>query len=108
MIKIQGSSPRRWSVLVLGLGIFVLAAAVTPAQQWVTGTRDPGQTQDEEFAKLYTEWTGEPRFGSPLVDHLPAVEGIPTPNDVLGHHVGAPVGSDHLPITVELRVSLEP
>ena len=30
------------------------------------------------------------RYGSPLVDHLPAVSGIPTPKDVLGHHIGAP------------------
>ena len=36
------------------------------------------------------EWTGDPRYGSPLVDHLPKVPGIPTPKDVLGYHVGAP------------------
>ena len=61
-----------------------------PAQQWVTETRDPKQTQDEDFAKAYEEWTGEPRYGSPLVDHLPRVQGIPTPKDVLGYHIGAP------------------
>ena len=27
---------------------------------------------------------------SPLVDHLPRVAGIPSPKDVLGHHIGAP------------------
>ena len=27
---------------------------------------------------------------SPLVDHLPMVPGIPSPKDVLGHHIGAP------------------
>src|SRR5262249_27074739 len=32
----------------------------------------------------------EPRYGSPLVDHLPVVKGIPTPKDVLGYYVGAP------------------
>src|SRR6478672_3876821 len=35
-------------------------------------------------------WTAEPRYGSPLVDHLPKVTGIPSPKDVLGYHVGAP------------------
>ena len=81
--------PNRWLPL-FGIGVFLLAAAGTPAQQWVGATRDPNQAQDEEFAKLYAEWTGEPRFGSPLVDHLPLVPGIPTPKDVLGHHIGAP------------------
>ena len=63
---------------------------VPPAQQWVTETRDPKQTQDEDFAKAYAEWTGRVHYGSPLVDHLPKVAGIPTPKDVLGYHVGAP------------------
>ena len=52
-----------------------LPAPALPAQQWVTETRDPKQTQDEDFAKAYREWTGEPRYGSPLVDHLPKVAG---------------------------------
>ena len=36
------------------------------------------------------EWTTQPYFISPLVDHLPMVKGIPTPKDVLGYHIGAP------------------
>jgi hypothetical protein len=63
---------------------------VLPAQTWVTETRDPKQIQDEDFAKSYQMWTAEPRYGSPLVDHLPKVNGIPSPKDVLGYHVGAP------------------
>ena len=35
-------------------------------------------------------WTTRPEFISPLVDHLPKVSGIPSPKDVLGHHVGEP------------------
>jgi Zinc carboxypeptidase len=81
--------PRTWSIF-LGLVIFLSAMASTPAQQWVTETRDPKQTQDEDFAKAYVEWTGEPRYGSPLVDHLPKVAGIPSPKDILGYHIGAP------------------
>jgi hypothetical protein len=75
---------------IVGVGVFALGLAVTPAQEWVTGTRDPNQVQDEDFAKMYAEWTGDPKFGSPLVDHLPRVPGVPMPKDVLGHHVGAP------------------
>src|SRR5438105_6820192 len=68
----------------------VLAARVVVAQQMVTETRDPKQKQDEDFAKAYAEWTSEPRYGSPLVDHLPVVAGVPTPKAVLGYYVGAP------------------
>ena len=59
-------------------------------QAAVNETRDPNQKQDEEFAKLYATWTGEAKYGSPLVDHLPLVAGIPTPNSVLGYYIGAP------------------
>jgi hypothetical protein len=76
--------------LIVCIGVLVFGLAVTPAQEWVTGTRDPAQTQDEDFAKMYAEWTGEPIFGSPLVDHLPRVPGIPMPKDILGYHIGAP------------------
>ncbi|MGH7618557.1 MAG: M14 family zinc carboxypeptidase, partial [Gemmatimonadaceae bacterium] len=66
------------------------SAGTLLAQQSVTETRDPRQKQDAAFAKLYTQWTSEPRYGSPLVDHLPLVRGIPTPKDVLGYYIGAP------------------
>ena len=61
-----------------------------PAQQWVTETRDPKQTQDEDFAKAYAEWTGEPQLRQPA--RRPPAEGggHPEPKDVLGYHIGAP------------------
>ncbi len=87
------SSPRTrrrlWTILLGFLTLGLLGTGL-PAQQWVTETRDPKQTQDEDFAKMYREWTGETRFGSPLVDHLPKVPGIPSPKDHLGYHIGAP------------------
>src|SRR6187431_897374 len=86
----QGTTGRRIWILTLSLLAVLLAGVATPAQQWVTETRDPKQTQDEDFAKAYQMWTAEPRYGSPLVDHLPRVNGIPSPKDVLGYHVGAP------------------
>ncbi|HXT17278.1 MAG TPA: M14 family zinc carboxypeptidase [Gemmatimonadaceae bacterium] len=60
------------------------------AQAAVNETRDPHQTQYDDFAKLYTQWTGGAQYGSPLVDHLPKVSGIPSPKDVLGYYIGAP------------------
>src|SRR4029077_13259545 len=84
------ASGRRLTTGLLGFGVFLLAFVSNPAQPMVTQTRDPKQTQDENFAKLYAEWTGEPQYGSPLVDHLPLVKGIPTPKDVLGYYIGAP------------------
>ena len=60
------------------IGAALLLAGITvPAQQMVTETRDPAQTQDEDFAKSVKEWTTQPYFISPLVDHLPKVAGHP-------------------------------
>jgi hypothetical protein len=82
-------TPRRlrWALVIVAS---VLTTIAMPAQQMVTETRDPKQTQDEDFAKSVKEWTTQPYFISPLVDHLPRVQGIPMPKDVLGYHIGAP------------------
>ena len=45
---------------------------------------------DPDFAHNVKEWTTRPEFSSPLVDHLPKVAGVPSPKDVLGHHIGEP------------------
>ena len=82
-MKVEQSSRRRWWGLVIG-GAVMAAAISMPAQQMVTETRDPAQQQDEEFARLVKEWTTQPYYISPLVDHLPKVAGVPTPQDVLG------------------------
>jgi hypothetical protein len=74
---------------LIGAALLVTVVAL-PAQQMVTETYDPAQTQDADFAKSVKEWTGKWYQGSPLVDHLPLVKGIPTPKDVLGYHIGAP------------------
>jgi hypothetical protein len=79
-------------LLMLGteLGPGGTSSVPMAAQQMVTETRDPAQTQDEDFAARVKEWTTQPYFISPLVDHLPKVPGIPSPKDILGYHVGAP------------------
>ena len=48
------------------------------------------QSMDADFAKAVREWTTKPEFLSPLVDHLPKGGAVPSPRDVLGHHVGQP------------------
>src|SRR4051812_3438000 len=75
--------------LIVMASVFCAAVSM-PAQQTVTETRDSSQPQDEDFSKLVAEWTTAPSYLSPLVDHLPKVKGIPSPKDVLGHHIGAP------------------
>jgi hypothetical protein len=59
-----------------------------------TGTKEVGApavvADDPDFARAVKEWTTRPEFSSPLVDHLPKVAGIPSPRDVLGHHIGEP------------------
>jgi zinc carboxypeptidase len=74
-------------VLALGTGII----AQTPQNKEVgSQVATTGQASDEEFARLVKQWTTRPDFISPLVDHLPKVDGVPTPKDVLGHHIGEP------------------
>ncbi len=77
------------SVVTL-VALSLVAVSSVLSQAMVNETRDPNQKQDEEFAKLYATWTGEAKYGSPLVDHLPLVAGIPTPKSVLGYYIGAP------------------
>ena len=81
---------RRLPVVLVGACLLVLTVGITHARQMTPDLRDPKQPQDQAFAKLYTEWTGDAKYGSPLVDHLPIVKGIPTPKDVLGYYIGAP------------------
>ncbi len=48
------------------------------------------QPVDEEYTALIREATTETFFSTPLVDHLPLSETVPTPLDHLGHISGAP------------------
>jgi zinc carboxypeptidase len=88
-MKVEQASRRVVSGLFV-TAVLLVAVISMPAQQMVTETRDSSQPQDEEFARLVAEWTTAPYYLSPLVDHLPKVNGVPSPKDVLGHHIGAP------------------
>jgi hypothetical protein len=48
------------------------------------------QAMDPDFAQSVKSWTTKPEFSSPLVDHLPKSTTVPSPKDILGHHIGAP------------------
>ena len=78
--------PRRPSIVV-SLAVTAAIALPAPAAAAQTGA---GQPMDADFAERVREWTTRPEFLSPLVDHLPAGGAVPSPKDVLGHHVGAP------------------
>jgi len=47
------------------------------------------QANDQEYTAKILEFTTEPFFATPLVDHLPVSETVPTPLDILGHIAGA-------------------
>ncbi len=49
-----------------------------------------GQATDADFAARVREWTTRPEFLSPLVDHLPVSDRVPSPKEILGYHAGAP------------------
>ena len=66
------------------------ALALTLLAPPATAQPGNGQAMDADFAARVKEWTTRPEFLSPLVDHLPASTGVPSPKDVLGHHAGAP------------------
>ncbi len=77
--------------LLPALFAFLVACPLLcPAQ-----TTTASQAMDPDYAASVKEWTTKPEFSSPLVDHLPlgggpSGSGVPSPNDILGHHIGAP------------------
>ncbi|HTK27983.1 MAG TPA: M14 family zinc carboxypeptidase [Vicinamibacterales bacterium] len=74
------------AVLALSTGILAQSAQ----NKAVDGAAPTQPGDDADFARSVKAWTTRPDFVSPLVDHLPKVEGVPSPKDVLGHHIGEP------------------
>jgi hypothetical protein len=64
----------------LGIAVVALSGAPIAAN---------AQQNDGEYTEKILEYTTEPFFLTPYVDHLPASETVPTPLDVLGHIAGA-------------------
>ena len=73
----QSSGPAYFAAFFVALS---LTAAPLAAQQPV----------DDDYTALIREATTETFFSTPLVDHLPFSETVPTPLDHLGHISGAP------------------
>jgi hypothetical protein len=69
-------------LLALGTGMFAQSTGGTQVRA--------SASDDPDFARAVREWTTRPEFMSPLVDHLPKIARIPSPKDVLGHHIGEP------------------
>ena len=65
----------------------VVATPVAPQEATITAAQ---QAVDEAYTALIREATTESFFSTPLVDHLPFSETVPTPLDLLGHIAGAP------------------
>lgn len=64
------------------LACAVLLASLSPASL-------QGQQIDQEYTAKILDFTTEPFFLTPYVDHLPASQTVPTPLDFLGHIAGA-------------------
>ncbi len=77
-----------WVAAVLGVSASGMALAQTVVDQ--NFARDPKQAIDQPYTDHIKKYTTEPRFGSPLVDYLPASTTVPTPMKVLGDVAGAP------------------
>ncbi|HMB79521.1 MAG TPA: hypothetical protein VKI43_05620, partial [Vicinamibacterales bacterium] len=71
--------------LILAFGVRTGIASQSAGNKAVGSSAD-----DQDFARAVKEWTTKPEFSSPLVDHLPKVSGVPSPKDILGHHIGEP------------------
>src|SRR5580765_2286782 len=80
------------SLVVLSLGLTIGVGAQSTGNKAVGASAAAAgrPVDDPDFARAVKEWTTKPEFSSPLVDHLPKVAGVPSPKDVLGHHIGEP------------------
>ena len=78
------NSARRCHAWRFFVGSFIAAASAA------SSLAQSPQALDPDFADRVQEWTTRPEFLSPLVDHLPVSDRIPSPYEVLGHHIGAP------------------
>jgi hypothetical protein len=72
---------------LLGLALALSIAGFQPLSGQPQRPTAQAQT-DEDFAGFVRKATTRPEFLSPLVDHLPAKPGVPTPREILGYHIG--------------------
>src|SRR3712207_32231 len=93
--------PRPRPLAACALLLLLFAPLSEPsAQTTIRPGRDPRQPADEDYTRRIRGYTTEKLFLSPLVDYLPASEGVPTPQAVLGDVAGAP---GRLPYTADVH-----
>ncbi len=81
--------PTRFAAVLLILAFFVAPSSCLWAAERAPG-RDSKQPIDEKYTEKIHKYTTQPYFTSPLVDYLPALTTVPTPEAVLGDIAGAP------------------
>ncbi len=81
---------RKHLSVLLGVLFSCSAPIVGPCVAQSTASPSAQQPMDPDYASSVKEWTTKPEFSSPLVDHLPKSTTVPSPKDILGHHIGAP------------------
>ena len=88
----HGPSPSaRRTGLAFGLAAILLVASSRPPPSSGSPRRATRSRRRTKISRRPTRNGPASRsYGSPLVDHLPKVPGIPSPKDVLGYHIGAP------------------
>ncbi len=77
-------------LLVAGLGTGTIAQSSGNKAVRASAAAGSDAVDDTDFSRAVKEWTTKPEFSSPLVDHLPKGGRVPSPKDVLGHHIGEP------------------
>ena len=83
--------PKRMRVLSLLFIVLISGAlAVVPAAQRAAKVAAPGAADDGDFASFVKSATTRPDFSSPVIDHLPARSGVPTPKSVLDRAFAEP------------------
>ncbi|MDH5715664.1 MAG: hypothetical protein OEZ30_08885, partial [Candidatus Aminicenantes bacterium] len=79
-MSLKNFKPKLWFPVLIILAIASICSIATYAQQVI----------DEESTRLIREYTTSEKFLSPLVDHLPDSDEVPSPREVLGYVVGTP------------------
>ena len=75
--------PLKLTFCVIALAVKILGAPSAVHAQ-------TGQLNDDDFSASIREWTTRPEFLSPLIIDLPIVDNIPSPKQIIGHHIGKP------------------
>src|ERR1700688_1697769 len=81
--------PYRWKFVLLAMFCIFVALRVKADGETPPG-RDANKPVDEAYTAKMKKYTTEPFFTSPLVNYLPALKNVPTPEAVLGDVAGAP------------------